>query len=217
LAKGQRFGFHNLRHSLSTWVLNKGKVDPKTVQGMLRHGDICTTMNLYTQDDQERKAGNARRLPKRSGTWQSYSAVICGLWIVIMGCHTLLNLLECIARTAGARTRDLCRDSTSKAGNSLESGGTDGSFQRPEELLATLIAPLSHPRPLSRKSLPNSEFVLASALAAVEPRAICPESGFLAKWKFSHIEICKYSGRESGPAERHTALISFRQITISCD
>src|SRR6201996_4264855 len=36
LAKGQRFGLHNLRHSLSTWLVNKGKVDPKTVQGMLR-------------------------------------------------------------------------------------------------------------------------------------------------------------------------------------
>ena len=55
----------------------------------------------------------------------------------------------------GARTRDLCRDRKSKAGNSLESGGTDGSFQRPEELLATLIAPLSHPRPLPYKPLPE--------------------------------------------------------------
>jgi hypothetical protein len=26
-------------------------VDPKAVQGMLRHTDIRTTMNLYTQDD----------------------------------------------------------------------------------------------------------------------------------------------------------------------
>jgi integrase len=48
LAKGQRFGLHNLRHSLSTWLVNKGKVDPKTVQGMLRHSDIRTTMSLYT-------------------------------------------------------------------------------------------------------------------------------------------------------------------------
>jgi integrase len=55
LAKGQRFGLHNLRHSLSTWLVNKGKVDPKTVQGMLRHSDICTTMNLYTQDDRDEK------------------------------------------------------------------------------------------------------------------------------------------------------------------
>jgi integrase len=35
--------------------VNKGKVDPKTVQGMLRHSDIRTTMNLYTQDDREEK------------------------------------------------------------------------------------------------------------------------------------------------------------------
>lgn len=55
LAKGQRFGIHNLRHSLSTWLVNKGKVEPKTVQGMLRHSDIRTTMNLYTQDDRDEK------------------------------------------------------------------------------------------------------------------------------------------------------------------
>jgi integrase len=55
LAPGQRFGLHNLRHSLSTWLVNKGKVDPKTVQGMLRHSDIRTTMNLYTQDDRDEK------------------------------------------------------------------------------------------------------------------------------------------------------------------
>ena len=55
LVKGQRFDLHNLRHSLSTWMVNKGKVDPKTVQGMLRHSDIRTTMNLYTQDDRDEK------------------------------------------------------------------------------------------------------------------------------------------------------------------
>jgi hypothetical protein len=71
-------------------------------------------------------------------------------------------------------TRDLCRDSTSQAGNSLESGGTDGFLQRPEELLATLIAPLSHPRPLSCKPLPKPEVGLMRTLAAVEPKAACP-------------------------------------------
>jgi integrase len=55
LVKGQRFGLHNLRYSLSTWLVNKGKVDPKTVQGMLRHSDIRTTMNLYTQNDHDEK------------------------------------------------------------------------------------------------------------------------------------------------------------------
>jgi integrase len=47
-----RFGFHNLRHSLAT-ALVKLKVDPKTVQGMLRHEDFGTTMQLYAQSDME--------------------------------------------------------------------------------------------------------------------------------------------------------------------
>ena len=50
---GQRFGLHNLRHSLSNWLVNKAKVEPKTVQGMLRHSRIQTTMDLYTQDDSD--------------------------------------------------------------------------------------------------------------------------------------------------------------------
>jgi integrase len=48
---GQRFGLHNLRHSLSNWLVNKAKVEPKTVQGILRHSRIQTTLDLYTQDD----------------------------------------------------------------------------------------------------------------------------------------------------------------------
>ena len=54
-AGASAFGLHNPRHSLSTWIVNKGKVDPKTMQGMLRHSDIRTTMNLYTQDDRDEK------------------------------------------------------------------------------------------------------------------------------------------------------------------
>jgi integrase len=48
---GQRFGLHNLRHSLSNWLVNKAKVEPKTVQSILRHAKIQTTLDLYTQDD----------------------------------------------------------------------------------------------------------------------------------------------------------------------
>lgn len=51
--KGQRFGLHNLRHSLSNWLVNKGKVEPKTVQGILRHSRIQTTLDLYTQNDSD--------------------------------------------------------------------------------------------------------------------------------------------------------------------
>jgi integrase len=53
IADGQRFGLHNLRHSLSNWLVNKGKVEPKTVQGMLRHSKIQTTLDLYTQEDSD--------------------------------------------------------------------------------------------------------------------------------------------------------------------
>ena len=53
IADGQRFGLHNLRHSLSNWLVNKGKVEPKTVQGILRHSKIQTTLDLYTQEDSD--------------------------------------------------------------------------------------------------------------------------------------------------------------------
>lgn len=55
IADGQRFGTHNFRHSLATWLANAGKVAPKTVQGMLRHANVKTTLGLYTQDDQDEK------------------------------------------------------------------------------------------------------------------------------------------------------------------
>lgn len=53
IADGQRFGLHNLRHSVSNWLVNKGKVEPKTVQGLLRHSKIQTTLDLYTQEDSD--------------------------------------------------------------------------------------------------------------------------------------------------------------------
>jgi integrase len=51
IANGQRFGLHNLRHSLSNWLVNKAKVEPKTVQSILRHSRIQTTLDIYTQGD----------------------------------------------------------------------------------------------------------------------------------------------------------------------
>jgi integrase len=42
------FGFHALRHSLATFLVSK-EVDPKTVQAMLRHSNVSTTLQLYAK------------------------------------------------------------------------------------------------------------------------------------------------------------------------
>ena len=48
LEPGQGFGFHNFRHSLATFLVNRGK-DAKTIQGLLRHAKVATTLDLYSQ------------------------------------------------------------------------------------------------------------------------------------------------------------------------
>ncbi|MCU1317659.1 MAG: site-specific recombinase, phage integrase family [Candidatus Acidoferrum typicum] len=54
LEPAQRFGFHNFRHSLATFLISKGK-DVKTIQGLLRHAKASTTLNLYSQAIDESK------------------------------------------------------------------------------------------------------------------------------------------------------------------
>jgi integrase len=51
IPNGHRWGLHNLRHSLSNWLLNKAKENPKTVQGILGHSRIQTTLDLYRDED----------------------------------------------------------------------------------------------------------------------------------------------------------------------
>src|SRR6516162_1284542 len=63
----QRFGLHNLRHSLSNWLVNKARVDPKTVQGILRHSRIQTTLDLYTQNDGDEARGAQGKYLKAMG------------------------------------------------------------------------------------------------------------------------------------------------------
>ena len=33
--------------------MNKAKIEPKTVQGILRHSKIQTTLDMYTQEDSD--------------------------------------------------------------------------------------------------------------------------------------------------------------------
>lgn len=48
----RRFGFHNLRHSLASFLV-RSKTDPKTVQALLRHSDVKTTLQLYAHSISE--------------------------------------------------------------------------------------------------------------------------------------------------------------------
>ena len=56
-----RFRLHNRRHSLSHWLAHQGKLDSKTVQEMLRHGKVKTTLDLYTQGDNDNKISQQDR------------------------------------------------------------------------------------------------------------------------------------------------------------
>ncbi len=49
LEKGQRFGFHNLRHSLASFLVTKKKTDVKTVQRSMRHAKSTTMLDQYAQ------------------------------------------------------------------------------------------------------------------------------------------------------------------------
>src|SRR2546423_12536346 len=43
----RRFGFHNLRHSLASFLV-RIRTDPKTVQTLLRHCDVKLTLQFYS-------------------------------------------------------------------------------------------------------------------------------------------------------------------------
>jgi site-specific recombinase XerD len=54
LTDGQRFGWHNLRHSLASFLVQTN-VDPKTVQSLLRHANVTTTLGLYSHANSDIK------------------------------------------------------------------------------------------------------------------------------------------------------------------
>jgi integrase len=49
----KRFGFHQFRHSLSSFLTTKKRVDPKTAQTALRQSNVVFTLNKYTQTDND--------------------------------------------------------------------------------------------------------------------------------------------------------------------
>lgn len=53
--------FHDLRHTFATLLLEKGE-NIKTIQELLGHKDISTTLNIYAHVTQKMKAANATRV-----------------------------------------------------------------------------------------------------------------------------------------------------------
>jgi integrase len=49
-----KFGWHNLRHSLISWLVSNG-TDPKTVQSIGRHANIKTTLGVYAHANSDNK------------------------------------------------------------------------------------------------------------------------------------------------------------------
>ncbi len=53
LEKGQRFGFHNLRHSLASFLVTKKKTNVKTAQRSMRHAGPGIMLDLDAQTDMD--------------------------------------------------------------------------------------------------------------------------------------------------------------------
>ena len=76
---GHRWSLHNLRHSLSNWLVNKAKENPKTVQGILRHSRIRTTLVLYTDEDLDEMIAAQEKFLDAVGF--EAETVHCGMWV----------------------------------------------------------------------------------------------------------------------------------------
>jgi integrase len=61
----KRFGFHNLRHSLSTALLTEEREDLRTVQDMMRHSNSSTMLDLYTQSSMAQRIAAQEKLLSR--------------------------------------------------------------------------------------------------------------------------------------------------------
>jgi integrase len=61
----KRFGFHNLRHSLSTALLTEEREDLRTVQDMMRHSNSSTTVDLYTHSSMAQRIAAQEKLLSR--------------------------------------------------------------------------------------------------------------------------------------------------------
>ena len=99
---GHRWGLHNLRHSLSNWLVNKAKGNPKTVQGILGHSRIHTTFDLYTDEDLDEMIAAQGKFIDAVGIQKGDRPMRMWvqLWIGLLGAIPS-NLLKRMAGTTG--------------------------------------------------------------------------------------------------------------------
>jgi integrase len=70
------FGFHNLRHSLASFLI-RIRTDPKTVQTLLRHSDVKLTLQFHTHAvsrDRMVAAGKTANCDSQPCAWQKRTA-----------------------------------------------------------------------------------------------------------------------------------------------
>jgi integrase len=58
----RRFGFHTLRHSLSSYLVTQTDTDVRTVQDTLRHSDAAITIGLYTHSAKESRLAAQQKM-----------------------------------------------------------------------------------------------------------------------------------------------------------
>ena len=61
----RRFGFHNLRHGLSSLLVTDKITDAKTTSEMLRHSDVKTTLALYTHSTNDQRVAAQGKVLKQ--------------------------------------------------------------------------------------------------------------------------------------------------------
>jgi len=100
IPEGQGFGLHNLRHSLSNWLVNKAKVEPKTVQGILCHAqDSNDARSLHT--GRQRRKGRTGPVSSSGHGFRGGSVKLrVGLWIEVRAAFPA-NLLKKMVGTRG--------------------------------------------------------------------------------------------------------------------
>ena len=92
--------------------MNKAKENPKTVQGILGHSRIQTTLDLYTDEDLDEMIAAQEKFLDAVG-FETGDRPVKGVGEIVgrsFRCHLRLTRFRKNGGDDETRTRDLCRD-----------------------------------------------------------------------------------------------------------